>query len=121
MGGKEVRIELKDDLKYDISIFWSPLNLQDTSYAAILASAIIDVVGTSPIMSEFLKLQKIEKIDQNGILDANYDLDRAVSAAMDECEKTSERHRERGRNRRGGTQELSLSATRNEEETSATS
>ena len=121
MGGKEVRIELKDDLKCDISIFWSPSNRKYTSYAAILASAIIDVVGTSPIMSEFLKLQKIEKIDQNGILDADYDLDRAVSAAMDDCMKISEAHRERGRNRRGGTQELSHSATKNDEETNATS
>ena len=119
VGGKEVRIELKDDLKCDISIFWSPSNRQDTLYAAILAAAIIDVVGTSPIMSEFLKLQKIKKIDQNGILDADYDLDKAVRTAKDEVMKRSEEQRERGMNRRGSSQELSHSTTKNDEETHA--
>ena len=117
VGGKEVRIELKDDLKCDISIFWSPSNLQDTSHAAILASAIIDVVGTSPIMSEFLKLQKIEKIDQNGIPDADYDLDKAVRTAKDELMKISEKDKEWRMNRRGSSQELSHSKTKKEEET----
>ena len=112
-----MRIEQKDDLQCNISIFWS--NRGDKSHAAILASAIIDVVGTSPIMSEFLRLQKIEKIDQNGTLEADYDLDKAVRTAKDELMKRSEEQRERGMNRRGSSQELSHSTTKNDEETHA--
>ena len=68
-------------------------------------------------MSEFLNLQKIEKIDQNGIPDADYDLDKAVRTAKDELMKISEKDKEWRMNRRGSSQELSHSTTKKEGET----
>ena len=79
--------------------------------------AIIDVVETSPIMSKFLKLQKIEKIGQDGVPDADYDLDKAVRTAKDELMKISEKDKEWRMNRRGSSQELSHITTKKEEET----
>ena len=87
-GGIETRIDLKDDHKCEINIFWSPSNQFDMSHVASMASNISGVIETSPILSELLKLKKIDKIDENGKVDAVFDMNKAVKTAIDDCMKT---------------------------------
>ena len=53
-----------------------------------MASNISGVIETSPILSELLKLKKIDKIDENGKVDAVFDMNKAVKTAIDDCMKT---------------------------------
>ena len=91
IGGIETRIELKDDQKCEVSIFWSPSNQSDTSHVANMASNILEVIETSLILSEFLKLWKIQKIDETGKVEALFDINKAVKMAIDDCMKTQSR------------------------------